>query len=57
MKKLFLTLLTIAFCTVAYSQTVETIRKDYNYHGRFGWGLYVRDAYWRKNISFMDFLD
>ena len=30
MRKIFLTLLTIAFCTAAYSQTVETIRKDYN---------------------------
>ncbi|MBR4271625.1 MAG: hypothetical protein IKQ30_16025 [Bacteroidales bacterium] len=30
MKKIFLTLLTIALCTAAYSQTVETIRKDYN---------------------------
>ena len=41
----------------AQNEEPWTISKDYNYHGRFGWGLYVRDAYWRKNISFMDFLD
>ena len=29
MKKIFFTLLTVMFCMSAFSQTVETIRKDY----------------------------
>ena len=29
MKKIFFTLLTVMFCVSAFSQTVETIRKDY----------------------------